>query len=65
MLTFISNSPTLIEVSNWQFICIIWFLVVYLTYFIKPVKEMTFNSKIHNAFSANICNDCVFRIIKK
>ena len=36
---------------------IIWFSVVYLTYFIKPVKEMTFNSNIRKALFANIRND--------
>ena len=41
---------------------IIWFLVVYLTYFMKPVKETTFSSKIHKAFFANIRNDCVFTL---
>ena len=39
-------------------------LVVYLTYFMKPVKETTFSSKIHKAFLANIHDDCVFSVIK-
>ena len=43
---------------------IIWFLVVYLTYFMKPVKETIFSSKIHKAFFANIRNDCVFSVIR-
>ena len=44
---------------------IIWFLVVYLTYFIKLVKETTFNSRIYEVFFADIRNDCVFSVIKK
>ena len=43
---------------------ILWFLVVYLTYFMKPVKETTFSSKIPKVFFANICNDWVFSVIK-
>ena len=42
----------------------IWFLVVYLTYFMKPVKEIIFSSKVHKTFFANIRNDCVFRVKK-
>ena len=30
----------------------------------NPVKETTFSSKIHEAFFANIRNDCVFSVIK-
>ena len=55
---------TLERVCDFQFMCILWFLVVYLTYFMKPVKETTFSSKIHKAFFANIRNDCVFSVIK-
>ena len=35
------------RICDFQFMYIIWFLVVYLTYFMKPVKETTFSSKIH------------------
>ena len=52
--------PTLERIYDFQFMYIIWFLVVYLTYFMKPVKETIFSSKIHKAFFANIPNDCVF-----
>ena len=52
------------RICDFQFMYIIWFLVVYLTYFMKPVKETTFSSKIHKAFFANIRNDCVFSVIK-
>ena len=30
----------------------------------KPVKETAFSSKIHEAFFANILNDCVVSVIK-
>ena len=53
------------RIYDFQFMYIIWFLVVYLTYFKKPVKETTFSSKIHKAFFANIRNDCVFSVIEK
>ena len=53
------------RIYDFQFMYVIWFLVVYLTYFIKPVKETTFSSKIHKVFFANIRNDCVFSVIKK
>ena len=53
------------RIYDFQFMYIICFLVVYLTYFKKPVKETTFSSKIHKAFFANICNDCVFSVIEK
>ena len=56
---------TLERICDFQFMYIIWFLVVYLTYFMKPVKETTFSSKIHEAFFANIRNDCVFSVKKK
>ena len=52
------------RICDFQFMYIIWFLVVYLTYFMKPVKETTFSSKIHKAFFTNIRNDCVFSVIK-
>ena len=52
------------RICDFQFMYIMWFLVVYLTYFMKPVKETTFSSKIHKAFFANIRNDCVFSVIK-
>ena len=55
---------TLERICDFQFMYIIWFLVVYLTYFMKPVKETTFSSKIRKAFFANIRNDCVFSVIK-
>ena len=58
------KNGTLERICDFQFMYIIWFLVVYLTYFIKPVKETTFSSKIHKAFFENIRNDCVFSIIK-
>ena len=58
------NIYTLERICDFQFMYIIWFLVVYLTYFMKPVKETTFSSKIHKAFFANIRNDCVFSVIK-
>ena len=57
-------TATLERICDFQFMYIIWFLVVYLTYFMKPVKEATFSSKIHKAFFANIRNDYVFRVIK-
>ena len=50
---------------DFQFMYIIWFLVVYLTYFMKPVKETTFSSDINKMFLTNIRNDCVFCVIKK
>ena len=56
---------TLERIYDFHFTYIIWFLVVYLTYFMKLVKEMTFSSKVHKVFFANIRNDCVFSIIKK
>ena len=52
------------RIYDFQFMYIIWLLVVYLTYFMKPVKETVFSSKIHEAFFANIRNDCVFSVIK-
>ena len=52
------------RICGFQFMYIIWFLVVYFMYFKKPVKETTFSSKIHKAFFANIRNDCVFSVIK-
>ena len=55
---------TLERIYDFQFMYIIWFLVVYLTYFMKPVKETTFSSRIQKAFFANIRNDCVFSVIK-
>ena len=64
-------APTLLDAValersyDYQFMYIVWFLVVYLTYFKKPVKETTFSSKIHKAFFANIRNDCVFSVIEK
>ena len=57
-------NTSLERICDFQFMYIIWFLVVYLTYFMKPVKETTFSSKIHKAFFANIRNDCVFSVIK-
>ena len=63
-LSFMDFHTTLERICDFQFTYIIWFLVVYLTYFMKPVKETTFSSKIHKAFFANIRNDCVFSIIK-
>ena len=60
-----TSSTVLLErICDFQFMYIIRFLVVYLTYFMKPVKETTFSSKIHKAFFANIRNDCVFSVIK-
>ena len=59
------NSLPLERIYDFQFMYIIWFLVVYLTYFKKLVKETTFSSKIHKAFFANMGNDCVFSVIKK
>ena len=56
---------TLERIYDFQFMYIVWFLVVYLTYFKKPIKETTFSSKIHKAFFANIRNDCVFSVIEK
>ena len=56
---------TLERIYDFQFMSIIWLLVVYLTYFMKPVKETTFSSKIHKVFFANRRNDCVFSVIKK
>ena len=58
------NDVSLERICDFQFMYIIWFLVVYLTYFMKPVKETTFSSKIHKAFFVNIRNDCVFSVIK-
>ena len=58
------SAKTLERICDFQFMYIIWFLVVYLTYFMKPVKETTFSSKIHKAFFAIIRNDCVFSVIK-
>ena len=55
---------TLERIYDFQFMYIIWFLVVYLTYFMKPVQETIFSSKIHKTFFANIRNDCVFSVIK-
>ena len=52
------------RIYDFQFMYIIWVLVVYLTYFKKPVKETTFSSKIQ-AFFANIRNDCVFSVVEK
>ena len=61
----INSTYTLERIYDSQFMYIIWFLVVYLTYFKKPVKETTFSSKIYEAFFANIRNDCVFSVIEK
>ena len=55
---------TLERIYDFQFMYIIWLLVVYLTYFMKPVKEKNFSSKIHKAFFANIRNDSLFSVIK-
>ena len=55
--------PTLERICDFQFMYMIWFLVVYLKYFMKPVKETS--SEIHKAFYVNIRNDCVFSVIKK
>ena len=57
-------NPSLERIYDFQFMYIIWFLVVYRTYFMKPVKETTFSAKIHKAFFANIRNNCVFSVIK-
>ena len=38
------------RICDFQFMYIIWFFVVYLTYFMKPVKETTFSSNIHKRF---------------
>ena len=58
------KSASLERIYDLQFMYIIWFLVVYLMYFMKPVKETIFSSKIHKAFFANIRNNCVFSVIK-
>ena len=58
------KSASLERIYDLQFMYFIWFLVVYLMYFMKPVKETIFSSKIHKAFFANIRNDCVFSVIK-
>ena len=60
----VSQSCTLERIYDFQFMYTVWFLVVYLTYFKKPVKETTFSSKIHKAFFADIRNDCVFSVIE-
>ena len=59
------GAVSLERIYDFQFMFIICLLVVYLTYFKKPVKETTFSSKIHKAFCANIRNDCVFSVIEK
>ena len=46
----LNKDETLERICDFQFMYITWFLVVYLTYFMKPVKETTFSSKIHKAF---------------
>ena len=61
----LQDCQTLERIYDFQFMYIILFLVAYLTYFMKPVKETTFSSKIHEVFFANIRNDCVFSVIKK
>ena len=64
VLLGLESEITLERICDFQFMYIIWFLVVYLTYFKKPVKETTFSSKIHKTFFANIRNDCIFSVIK-
>ena len=48
------NKMAVERICDFQFMYAIWFLVVYLTYFKKPVKETTFSSKIHKAFFLQI-----------